>query len=110
MPPYGEKFFKGEVVLVHYQSQPAFFARIEGLVPDHKKGWWQMTFLVLSVPVQKMTWILDDDQVRGADFTMGGHPVHIERVEAPEEMPAPDPDAPEEQDSGSVVSMFGEEE
>jgi len=111
MPPYGEKFTQGEVVLVHYQNQPAFFARIERLIPDRKKGWWRMTFLVLALPMQKMTWILDDDQMRGADFTMGGNPVRIERVESPAEEGPPQEDVDSGgEGSGHVVPMFGEEE
>ena len=45
--PYGEKFTQGEVVLVHYQNQPAFFARIERLIPDRKKGTIELAHLLL---------------------------------------------------------------
>jgi hypothetical protein len=105
-----EIFFQGEVILVYFHNEPAFFARVESVLPDRKKGWWKMTFLVLTVPLQKMTWILDDEQMRGADFTMGGNPVRIEGVEAPEEKIDQGTETPKEENPGRVVSMFGEEE
>lgn len=120
MPPYGDKFRVGEVLLVHFRDKPGFFARVEDIKPDRKKDWWQLTFLVLAVPLQQMTWILDDDQVRGSDFTMGGEPIRLERVKAPEKFPeqvaspedeekADEPDADPQEDGGKVISMFDEE-
>ena len=113
MPPYGDMFKTGEVLLVYFQEQPAFFARVEEIRPDKKKGWWRMTFLILTIPLQKTTWILDDDQMRGSDFTMGGQPLRIERVVAPEEPRRPQPEIEDEDDEprtgGRVISMFDEE-
>jgi hypothetical protein len=83
MPPYGDRFREGEVVLIHFNDKPTLYARIENLRPDHKKAWWQLTFLLLTIPPQSLTWILDEDQVRGAEFTMQGNPIRIERVKAP---------------------------
>ncbi|MBN1153462.1 hypothetical protein JXB12_00930 [candidate division KSB1 bacterium] len=70
-----------DVVLVYIEKQPAFFARVEKISPDSKKGWWQITFLILHLPLRTVTWILDDDQIRGLAFTMGGAEVQIYRVE-----------------------------
>lgn len=69
-----------------------------------------MTFLVLTIPLQKLIWILDDDQIRGADFTMGGNPVRIERVAAPEKKLDRESEPPGQEETGRVVSMFGEDE
>ncbi len=117
MPPYGDMFRPGEVVLIYFRNEPAFFARVESILPDRKKGWWQLCFLALAVPVKKMTWILDDDQIRGADFTMNGEPIKIERVVAPaDKAPAnlPDQDISSEKGSSEggarIVSMFGDDE
>ncbi|MBN1350768.1 hypothetical protein JXJ21_15225 [candidate division KSB1 bacterium] len=74
-----------DLILVTVEEKPAFFGRIEKIVPDVKKNWWQVTFLLLQVPLKVMTWILDDKQIRGEDFTMSGIPLRIERVEVPEE-------------------------
>jgi len=73
----------GEVFLAYIEEQPSFFARVENISPDYKKGWWHVTFLILSIPLTTATWIMDDDQIRGAEFTMGGIPVRIEKVVAP---------------------------
>jgi hypothetical protein len=116
MPPYGDSFRQGEVVLVHLQNQPTFYARIEALQPDRKKGWWHLSFLILSMPPQLTTWILDDDQIRGADFTIQGNPIRMERVKAPQPIEAnEEPKKSEQEDmekqpGGRVISMFSEEE
>lgn len=74
-----------DLVLVHVDNKPGFYARIEEIVPDVKVGWWQVTLLVLTFPMQVFTWILDDNQVEGADFTMGGTPLRLEDVVSPVE-------------------------
>jgi hypothetical protein len=72
-----------ELVLVHIDNKPAFYARVEAIDPDVKPGWWQVKLLVLTIPLQLYTWILDDTQVAGAPFTMGGTPVRLEKVISP---------------------------
>lgn len=76
-----------DLVLVHIDNKPAFFARIETIEPDVKPGWWQVTFLVFMLPLQVNTWILDTSQVEGASFTMGGTPVRLEKVISPVRQP-----------------------
>ena len=77
----------GDLALVHVENKPAFFTRIEEIDPDHKRGWWRVKLLVLNLPLKVVTWILDNEQVRGADFTMGGVPVRLEKIFAPTEEP-----------------------
>lgn len=72
-----------DLVLVHVEERPGFYARIEDIVPDVKKGWWQVKLLVLSFPLQVYTWILDESQINGAPFTMGGTPLKLEKIESP---------------------------
>jgi len=72
-----------DLVLVHVDNRPGFYARVEEITPDVKKGWWQVKLLVLSFPLQVYTWILDESQIDGADFTMGGTPMKLERVVSP---------------------------
>lgn len=72
-----------DLVLVHVDNRPGFFARIEDISPDVKQGWWQVSLLVLTVPLQVYTWILDDSQIDGAPFTMGGTPMMLEKVVPP---------------------------
>jgi hypothetical protein len=115
MIPYGKMFYVGEVILVYIDNEPAFFARVEKIAPDQKKNWWQMTFLMLSIPLKTMTWILDDEQMRGQAFTMNSVPMQIKKVEAPDSEHFRDPKkrvAEESQpkgDGGNIVSMFDEE-
>jgi len=96
-----------DLVLVHIDNKPAFYARIEDISPDVKPGWWKVKLLVLTVPLQIYTWILDESQVNGAPFTMAETPIMLEKVVPPE---PPKPVAPVAKESprkgGNVVSLF----
>ncbi len=101
-----------DLVLVHIDNKPAFYARIEDIVPDVKPGWWQVKLLVLTFPLQVYTWILDESQIAGAPFTMGGTPVLLERVVSPvqpetrfQPPPKPDPPAGTGKGGSKVVSL-----
>ncbi len=85
--------FEKDLILIYIENRPAFFARIEKITPDHKRGWWRLQLLVLQVPLLVTTWILDEEQIRGADFTMGGTPVRIEKVIPPVQLTASEPAA-----------------
>jgi len=107
---------EGDLVLVHVEGKPAFFARIETMCPDVKPGWYQVGFLILQVPLVQVTWILRREYVDGASFTMGGRKVILERVVAPAAQPPPDlapkrEKPPERQppaggEKGKVISLF----
>lgn len=73
-----------DLVLVHVDNKPGFYARVEEIVPDVKPGWWQVKLLVLTFPLQVFTWILDDNQVEGEPFTMGGTPLQLEKLVSPQ--------------------------
>lgn len=72
-----------DVILVHVEDKPAFFARVEEILPDVKIGWRRLRFTVLTVPLQEMTWTLEPSQIDGEPFTMGGTPVRVERLADP---------------------------
>lgn len=72
-----------DIVLIHVDNKPGFYARIEEINPDVKPGWWQVRLLVLTFPLQVFTWILDENQLEGADFTMGGTPIRMEPLVSP---------------------------
>ena len=74
-----------DIVLVHVDNKPGFYARIEDISPDVKPGWWQVRLLVLTFPLQVFTWILDEFQLEYAPFTMGGNPIRLEPVVSPME-------------------------
>jgi hypothetical protein len=72
-----------DIVLVHVDNKPGFYARVEDISPDVKPGWWQVRLLVLTFPLQVFTWILDEFQLDYAPFTMGGTPIRLEPVVSP---------------------------
>lgn len=74
-----------DLVLIHVDNKPGFYARIEEITPDVKPGWWQVRLLILTFPLQVFTWILDEFQLEGADFTMGGTPIRMDPVVSPVE-------------------------
>lgn len=71
---------EGEVILICYRDQPTVYARIESIEFDIKKGWYQVTLLLLTVPAQTVTWILRESYIDGEPFTMGDIPVRLEAV------------------------------
>lgn len=97
-----------DLVLVHIDGKPAFFARIERIEPDVRAGWWQVTLLVLTTPLQIYKWILEESQINGEPFTMGGVPVNLEKVVSPaaEDAPRDDPEPPAGNGKGKVVSLL----
>lgn len=85
-----------DLVLVHIDNKPGFYARIEDVSPDVKPGWWRVKLLVLTFPIEVYTWILEEAQINGTPFTMGGTPVRMEKVISPvvREEPPPPPQDP----------------
>ena len=110
---------EGDLVLVHVEDTPAFFARIECIEADVKTDWYQVTLLVLQVPVVEVTWILNKEYINGSSFTMGGKKVLMERVLAPPKQPPPEQERKLEIDTrtktstvaetGKVISLFERE-
>jgi hypothetical protein len=101
---------EGDVILIHYQDQPVAYARIEGINPDIKKDWYQVTLLLLTIPAQSLTWILRDEYINGASFTMGGQTMRLEKVERvfPGSAPQGDgrPQGPRPSEKASKVIAF----
>lgn len=71
---------EGDIVLIHIREQPTIYARIEAIEPDIKKGWYRVTLLLLSIPQQVITWILREEYINGAPFTMDGNPIMMKEV------------------------------
>ena len=70
----------GDLVLIHHLNRPVGYARLEEILPDAKPGWWQVRLLLLQVPAQEVVWILREEYINGAEFTMGGEAMRLERV------------------------------
>lgn len=83
---------ENDIVLIHFEDKPMTFARIEEILPDAKPDWYHVKLLLLQVPLQMVTWILRDIYIEGAEFTMGGNRMRLERVEPPVESPPAETD------------------
>ena len=104
-----KSIIENDVILVFVEDKPTFFARVEKIIADVKPGWWQVTFLVLQVPLVTVTWILDNEQIRGSDFTMQGTPIRIEKVIAPNQEETPEPavkePAPQKSKKANILTL-----
>lgn len=99
----------GDLMLLYHKEAPAGFARVEEITADVKPGWWQVRLLLLQLPISQVTWILREEYIDGAEFTMGGNPLRLERLPGPGSA-APDqdetPEPPEDgQNQGKVISL-----
>jgi len=74
-----------DVVVIYFEDNPISFARVEDISPDVKKDWYLIRLLLLKMPLQTVTWILKNDYIEGAEFTMNGNRMRIEKVKAPDE-------------------------
>ena len=75
-----DSIIESDLVLIHIENKPAFYGRVEEITADVKPKWWRVKFLFLTIPYQITIWTIDNEQIRGADFTMGGTPIRIEKV------------------------------
>ena len=107
-----------DVVLIYLENSPVSFARVESIQPDQKKDWFQITLLLLQIPLQEATWILKDDYINGEEFQMNGKKMRLETVKKPNNAHgassdmAPVPQNPEQepsetgkQPSGRIISF-----
>ena len=81
---------ENDIVLIYFEDRPISFARIEDISPDVKKDWYQVKLLMLQVPLQVVTWILRDIYIDGAEFTMEGKKIRLEKVICPKGIEPPD--------------------
>lgn len=102
-----EPIREGDLILVHADKKPGFFARVEVITPDVKRGWWRVRFLPIGLDnlgYKTLVWILDNDQIRGADYTMSGVPMRIERVPLYQDQ-EPSPSGDKTEKTRKVVSL-----
>ncbi len=67
-----------DVVLIHVREKPAFYAQVEAIEPDVKRGWHRLT---LRSFLGKLEWILEDVHIfLGQTWTFGGIPHRMERI------------------------------
>ena len=81
---------ENDIVLIYYENKPMVFARIEDITADHKKGWYLVKLLILGIPLQTVHWLLRDTYIDGAEFTMDGKKMRLEKVVCPPDKPGQD--------------------
>lgn len=109
-----------DIVLIHLEDSPVSFARVESILPDAKKDWYQIKLLMLQIPLQVVTWILKDAYINGDEFHMNGKKMKLQTVECPvEELPIhlsgdtgknqpigdTSPSGPEETENAQIISF-----
>ena len=77
---------ENDLVLIYREGKPLSFARIEGILADSKPNWYHVKLLMLQVPPMIVTWILRDIYIDGAEFTMNGKLMRLEKVVVPAEL------------------------
>lgn len=70
----------GDLLLIQSDGKPAGFARVEAIRAHELEGWYHCDLLLLAIPPRPITWILEKAQIDGADFTMSGQPIRLERL------------------------------
>ena len=88
----------GDILLIHHKGKAVSYARVEHIAADVKAPWWQITLLILSLPTQKVTWILREEYIDGDEFTMGGETMRLERLAPPQAPDDDDQDEPVDED------------
>ena len=71
---------QGEVILIHLDDSPAYFARVDRIEPDVKEGWWKLEFLLLTFPAERINWVIRESHMAGARFMIGETSIRIEQV------------------------------
>ena len=85
---------ENDLVLIYLEDKPLSFARVEDILADSKPDWYHVKLLMLQVPPQIVTWILRDIYIEGAEFTMKGKRMRLEKVVVPD-----DPQAREQEET-----------
>ena len=97
---------ENDLVLIYLEDKPLIFARIEGILADHKPDWFHVKLLLLQIPPQVVTWILRDTYVNGTEFTMNGKRMRMEKIVVPEE-PRPPEDLQKKEDKSKPDKESG---
>jgi hypothetical protein len=76
----------GDIILIKINKEMGFYAEVIDVVADKmKKGFWAMRFYpFVQTPdwkIIEVTWLLDNDQIRGQEFTMNGVPHQLFKIE-----------------------------
>jgi hypothetical protein len=87
---------ENDIVLIYLEDKPLSYARVEDILADSKPDWYHVKLLLLQIPLQIVTWILRDIYIEGAEFTMQGKRMRLEKVVVPDEPHSHEPNAENE--------------
>lgn len=73
----------GDVFLCYVDNNPAFYGRVNEVAYDVKPGWYEFLFTQIAMPLNHIAWKLQAAHINGDDFTMGGKPFKITKVNFP---------------------------
>ncbi len=99
---------ENDIVIIHMEDTPPFFARIESILPDVKKDWFHVKLLILQIPMNTITWILRDVYINGQTFKMNGKDVTFELVQFPldpDDKMEEEEESPQPEKEGKVISF-----
>ena len=94
-----------DLILIYMEDQPLTFARIESILADSKPDWYHVKLLLLQVPLQIVTWILRDVYIEGAEFTMKGKRMRLEKVVVPQEPQSAEQNSNQKMTQGSQTDQ-----
>ena len=90
MMPFKDTVETGDIVLIAAKKPKMLvYALITDIIRDESKKdeWWQVSMQLLSLPPQKISWILRTEQMSGLEtFTMDGEPRFMKAVDFGEKM------------------------
>jgi len=75
----------GSIILIISNQKEGIYAFVDDVIADVKPNWWRVTFQILLPtpdfkPLKRM-WILDDQQIHGQEFTMGGIKLQLQKTQ-----------------------------
>jgi hypothetical protein len=95
----------GEIVSVYIDDKPSCYARIEDCEADVKPRWFKVKMLLLTFPLQEVTWILREPQIDGEPFTMNNIPVKLNTVKSPGDSTKMAKTKLSSRPSGNIISL-----
>lgn len=97
----------GDIILVYVEEEPVFYARVEDIAADIKKDWYQVSLRILMPEAADcITWILRDTYIQGAEFTMQGERIRLEKLPPPQALQSGKREEREDSEKGKVISLF----
>lgn len=58
-----------DIVKIINDGEMTGFYHVKDISPDHKPGWWLVTFELVNAATVVFTWLVDNDHLAGEPFT-----------------------------------------